>query len=171
MEKRNQTNPRPPAALPSIERLRQVLDYDPDTGRLTWAITRPKCPKGAPAGSLRQDGYRAVSVDRCNMLASRVAWALVHGAWPTGEIGHRDGDRTNDAISNLIDAPREVHHANRTKPDRDSRAPALGIRRRGNRWHARYAGLHLGAFSSIGEAFKAYLAHRASTGRVYRQET
>ncbi len=162
------TNPRPPAALPSIKRLREVLNYDPETGSMTWAINRPKCQQGAPVGSLRQDGYRAVSVDRCTMLVSRVAWALVHGRWPEHEIGHKDGDRTNDAIANLIDQPRPVHHANRLRTDRDSRAPALGIRRKGNRWHARFDGQHLGTFATIDEAFRAYLDHKASTGKLYR---
>lgn len=162
------TAPRPPAALPSIERLREVLIYHPDTGRFTWAINRPKCRQGAPAGSLRQDGFRAVSVDRCNMLASRVAWALYFGKWPNGEIGHRDGDLANDSIENLIDSDRPHHHTNRVRPDCDSRAPALGVRRRGNKWHARFKGKHLGSFPTAEEAHAAYLSYRRSTGKVYR---
>lgn len=162
------TAPRPPAALPSIERLREVLIYHPDTGRFTWAINRPKCRQGAPAGSLRQDGFRAVSVDRCNMLASRVAWAMAYGRWPDAEVTHLNGDRSDDRLMNLSDQPRDVIHANRTHPDRDSRAPALGVRQRGKRWSARFNGKHLGSFPTAEEAHAAYLSYRRSTGKVYR---
>lgn len=162
------TTPRKPGDLPSIERLAQVLNYCPATGAMTWAISRPKCKQGAPAGSLRRDGFRAVSVDRCNMLASRVAWALVHGEWPKGEIGHRDGNRANDAIANLIDSDRPHHHANRTQPDRDSRALALGVRKRGNRWHARFDGQHLGTYDTPEQAARALWEFKLAHGLVYR---
>lgn len=162
------TAPRPPAALPTIERLREVLTYHPNTGRFTWAINRPKCIQGALAGSMRQDGFRAVSVDRFNMLASRVAWAMSYGRWPDTEVTHLNGNRADDRLINLSDQPRDVIHANRTRPDRDSRAPALGVRQRGGKWHARFNGKHLGTYATAEEAHAAYLAHKQSTGKIYR---
>lgn len=86
---------------PSIERLREVLDYNPLTGDLILRIDT----KGRTAGSVAQreltGGYSYVMVDGKLMRAHRAIWALVYGEWPEGGIDHVDRDGTNNALTNL----------------------------------------------------------------------
>ena len=168
---RKQTNPRLPGALPSIEQLQAAIDYNPDTGAMLWRENRgSRARAGAQVGHIRADGYRSFCFDWHVLLTSRVAWALVHGEWPEHEIGHKDADRSNDAIRNLTDAPRPTHHANRTAQDVDSKGAALGVRKRGGRYHARFDGRHLGAYATAEQAHAAYHAHRLSLGKVYKPQ-
>lgn len=97
----------------TIQRLRQVLDYDPQSGVFIWK-ERDFSAQGwntsyAGRQALTSDngsGYRVGSVDCVKVYAHRVAWAIVHGEWPS-IIDHIDGDRSNNRISNL----RSVSHA------------------------------------------------------------
>lgn len=91
----------------TIQRLRQVLDYDPKTGVLIWKERDFAAPGWNTSYAGKQaftsdngKGYRVGSVDRVNLYAHRVAWAIVHGKWPS-TIDHIDGDKSNNRISNL----------------------------------------------------------------------
>lgn len=161
------------ANTPSIERLRELFNYDPATGLLTWAVTRSiKCKAGDVAGYIRKDNYRMLRADYKRLLASRVAWAMYYGRWPQHEIGHRDGDRSNDAINNLIDAPRSVHHLNITLPERGRDLPVLGVSntKHRRRFVAKCSGKHLGYFDSTEEASAAYQKHKKALPEWYRPD-
>lgn len=84
----------------TVERLRELLDYDPETGVFRWKEPRRKCRVGEVAGSLRKDGYVKIQVDGRFYQAHRLAWLCVYGVWPSA-IDHIDGNRANNAIANL----------------------------------------------------------------------
>lgn len=79
----------------SVERLRQVLTYNPVNGDLIWKHRgNPQWDAryaGTRAGALRRDLYVTVSVDNVNLAAHRIAWALQHGRWPEHFVDHIDG--------------------------------------------------------------------------------
>lgn len=164
-------NTRKPARLPTIARLHEAFTYNCQTGEIRNRIDRgARAPAGRLAGSMGQHGYRSLFLDGQRLLCSRVAWAMHYGHWPRLEIGHRDGNRGNDAICNLIDAPRSAHHANSTKPNSDSESPALGVRRRGHtkRLQALYDGRHIGYFDTAEEAQAAVWRYKQELGVIYR---
>ena len=108
-------------ALPSSEVLRQLLRYEPETGKLFWlprgvasfdfshdAVRLAAAWNGRNAGNeaftcVSQDGYYNGKVFNTTVRAHRVAYAIFYGEWPANHIDHVDGDRLNNRIANLRD--------------------------------------------------------------------
>lgn len=106
-------------ALPSPEVLRQLLRYEPDTGKLFWLPRGPEWfrsenPRargqvkvwnaryaGRPALEALSQGYRVGRLFDVLVRAHRVIWAMTTGAWPEGEIDHINGDRADNRMENL----------------------------------------------------------------------
>jgi hypothetical protein len=152
--------------LVTAERLRALLDYDPDTGRFHWRMRRGgAAAKGAEAGHRTAQGYRLIGIDGTNYLAHRLAWLHVHGAHPPDEIDHINGDPTDDRIANLRPCSR-TENARNVRGGRSSRFKGV-YRRLYNggktiRWvaHIRIDGKnrYLGTYPTDEEAFAAYKA-------------
>jgi hypothetical protein len=92
-------------ARPTIEELREYLDYDPESGLLAWKKrpwlrARVHQNKLTSAG-LNGAGYKLVQFAGRKLLAHRVAFALHHGRWPMPCCDHIDGDKTNNRADNL----------------------------------------------------------------------
>ena len=83
------------------EQVRELFDYDPLTGWLTWKTARRGVKVGARAGSIDTNGYRYVPIRKRFYMAQRLAWAHVHGTWPKTVLRFADGDTDNCAIDNL----------------------------------------------------------------------
>ena len=97
----------------TVERLRELLHYDSDTGVFTWRVYRsPGAKKGDVAGCVNEGGYIATQVDRKHYLSHRLAWLYVYGAWPIDEIDHKDGNPANNHIANLRDVTRLTNSQN-----------------------------------------------------------
>jgi hypothetical protein len=104
--------------LPPIERLRLLLDYNPETGDVTWRVYRGRCANvGDLAGSVSLNGYRRICIrdgDTVNYLAHRIAWALHYGEDPyPHELDHIDRNRLNNRITNLRLVTRSENMRNR----------------------------------------------------------
>lgn len=78
-----------------------LLDYDPETGVLTWLSGRRR---GRQAGSIEQ-GYLRVAIDRKRYMAHRLIWFYMYGTWPD-EIDHQNRVRSDNRLVNL----RSVNH-------------------------------------------------------------
>lgn len=102
----------------SFERMKEVLNYDPETGVFTWR-QRPahnsRKRVGDVAGSLKASGYRYINIDNRAYLASQLAWAFTRGEWPRGRVGVTDKNPENLRRDNLFAfrAP-PGEHENRT---------------------------------------------------------
>ena len=85
-----------------IPRARELYRYDPESGDLIRLVTRGKGAKGQAAGSIDKKGYKVVRIDgRHHFFAHRVAWALMTGEQPDGEIDHINGDKADNRWANL----------------------------------------------------------------------
>ncbi len=171
-------------ALPSQEVLRQLLDYNPDTGVLTWKRRGPEwfvAGKRTPsytarwwndcnAGNLafttnKPSGHKCGSLFGKSVLAHRVIWKMVHGSDAVG-IDHIDGDPANNALSNLR-AVEQAENCRNAAQRKDNSTGVTGVYQvhKANNWHARIyvdkKQVHLGCFEKFEDAVQARKAAEA----------
>lgn len=166
--------------LPTPEQLRQLLRYEPETGRLFWRERTPDLFNGGKhsaehscaiwnaryAGreaftAVDARGYVIGAVFDQSLSGHRVAWALHTGEWPAGSIDHKNGQRTDNRADNLRDA--DIYGNNRNVASaKGSSSQYLGVcldKRRG-RWRAvikvNRRQIYLGVFDAENDAAHAY---------------
>jgi hypothetical protein len=147
----------------TAERLRELLDYDPETGVFRWRARRGgRAYANAVAGTIAcRHGYRQILVDLKLFLAHRLAWLYVYGEWPPGCLDHINRQRDDNRIANLRLATMAQNCANaRVRCNNTSGFP--GVRKHKQKWTAyiKYNGrqIHLGMFDAPEKAHKAYRA-------------
>lgn len=173
-------------SLPSPDLLRQLLRYEPDTGKLYWR-KRPvemfngKDPKRAQAifntryagsealGNVNTVGYKNGNIFSKVYAAHRVIWALYYGAWPEKDIDHINGDRADNRINNLRCVDRGTNCRNQ-KMRAANKSGVMGVMFDEERakWSARIGHnmktIHLGRFNTFDEAVAARKAAEQKFG-------
>jgi hypothetical protein len=101
----------------TIDRLKEVLKYDPVSGKLFWAKKiSVKVVVGAEAGNAYKGTgkslYLRVGIFGKSYGAHNLAWAIYYGTWPEGELDHKDLDGLNNAIDNLRDGTHQNNACN-----------------------------------------------------------
>lgn len=148
--------------LPSIEYLRQVLDYNPNTGKLHWIADKgARAKAGREITRLNSDGYIYFGLDGNGYLGHRMAWYLYHGEDPNFEIDHIDGNKRNNIITNLRKADRTGNNRNKTiQKNNTSGFKGVHFKKENNKWCARIfikkKAIHLGYFESPENAYSEY---------------
>ncbi len=149
-----------------IDRLQEVLDYDPETGILTWRIrTGPMCKFDVPAGHVRRSsGYRVIRIDGKEYYAHQLAWLHFYGVPPEGDLDHRNTKRADNGIGNLREATRTQNACNRNRSSTNTTG-FKGVARFNNRYtRAKYRSsirlngkrIFLGLFHTPEAAYEAY---------------
>ena len=146
----------------TAERLREVLDYDPETGVFVRKVAKRGCRAGSVAGSVMKIGYVEIGVNGERHLAHRLAWFWVHGVLPNGYIDHIDGDKANNRIANLRDVDQTVNMQNLKTARRDNTSCGLlGVCPNRKRWAAQIivkgVTYHLGTFDTPEQAHQVYI--------------
>ena len=155
-------------------RLKELLDYDPETGVFTW-LERSALPQwnarfaGTRAGAItslrhRRSAYLQISVDRRLYLAHRLAWLWINGSWPDDQIDHRDCDGLNNRLGNIRTCTSRQNHGN-TRTHRRNKAGLKGVAPAGNKYAA-YIQIS-GATEYIGTFETAEAAHAAYCKRAF----
>lgn len=113
--------------LLSVERLREVLDYDPETGVFKWKVKiNRNIVVGSTAGGLHPKGYWRIAVDGKRYLAHRLAYLYINGEWPDDQVDHRDRNRINNRWNNLRPASQTQQNGN-TNMNKNNSSGARGV--------------------------------------------
>lgn len=162
-----------PKPLPTIEYLREALDYDPETGAFTWKA-RPRehfsSDSGyrkfstrwanTPAGCEVPSGYISIRLCDTAYLAHRIAWIIHYGVEPPGYIDHINGVRTDNRICNLRTVDSTENRRN-CSINRNNTSGITGVswKKGVNKWEAyvmvNKVKIHLGRYANIVDAIAA----------------
>lgn len=149
------------AAIITAARLRELLNYDPETGVFTWAVDRGPARKGGAAGAAQKIGYVVIRLAGQLYYAHRLAFLHMTGEWPKMTVDHIDGCKSNNRWSNL----RDVDHVTNCENQRFAQGVAdmMGAvwNKRTKNWRSVITTgdkqVHLGTFSTPEAAHAAYI--------------
>lgn len=151
----------------TAEYVRSRFNYDPETGAITWRVP-PKCHghrAGKPAGrNVRIKNSKVLSIVKLHgkyYQQSRIAWLHHYGVHADKYIDHIDGNRTNQAISNLRLATHAENMLNivRNNPRKSLPQGVSQIRKTGRFFARSMMGgksTYIGTFDTPEEASAAY---------------
>lgn len=113
----------------TAERLRALLQYDPETGRFTRLQDRhTRFKAGSIAGCLDgHTGYCRIRIDDRLHHAHRLAVLYMTGEWPKHEVDHKNGCRSDNRWSNLRDVTSSVNKENLRRARADNKCGDLGV--------------------------------------------
>lgn len=177
-----------PKPLPSPEMLRKLLRYEPDTGKLFWRERTPdmfrnggrdpqwacnnwnsKFANKEAFASLDFYGYAIGRVFNVDLKAHRVIFAIHYGFWPTNQIDHINGVRSDNRIENLREVTNKENHRN-MKINSNNSSGHMGIvwDKARKKWQSSIVvngrNKHLGRFSDITDAIAARKAAEIKYG-------
>ena len=145
-------------------RLKEILSYDPETGVFTW-LAKPspyasKIKVGNRAGCQDGERYRVIAIDQVTYGEHRLAWFYVNGIWPSGQIDHINGDKSDNRIANLRDASPGENQRNRGAM-KSNTTGFKGVTYEPRRGKFKAAITHEGKQKNLGRFDTAYEAHKA----------
>ena len=102
------------------------LNYNPETGSLTWASR--DCKSFDPTRVDKEVGYvfvkdgyinktlhMEIKGKRVMLVVARLCWLVQTGDWPEHTIDHIDRDTLNNRWDNLRDVTQSVNNQNKSK--------------------------------------------------------
>lgn len=108
------------------------------------------------AGSTDKGGYTRVKINGKTYLEHRLVWLLHKGVWPTGQLDHINGDRSDNRIENLREASNGQNRAN-SKVNKNNLSTGIeGIYLQGNRYKVVCGGKYCGLYTDLEEAKDVY---------------
>jgi hypothetical protein len=107
---------------PSQSELKQLFNYNPDTGIFTHKTNRGGVKIGSKSGSpTYKTGYIQISILNKVCLAHRLAWIYMYGEIPIGfQIDHINNIRSDNRITNLRLATSSQNHQNQKLSTRNT---------------------------------------------------
>jgi hypothetical protein len=136
----------------TYEELEKILDYDPETGILTWTVDSRNhtCKKGMAAGYIDDGLYRRIKINNKSYRTHRLAWLLFYKEHPRHYIDHIDRNKLNNAIINLRDVTPSENCRN-TAIYKNNTSGYVGVSKQGSGYQAILYGRYIG-YSSTAEA-------------------
>lgn len=140
--------------------LREMLHYDPFSGDFTWLVEPAKRGQiGTVAKYVDDKGYIKISVKGKQYRAHRLVWLYLYGRLPANGLDHRDGNRQNNALSNLREATQGQNMKNRAL-NKNNKTGYKGVTNYGGKFMAQIMcdgkPYKLGTFCTAEDAYAAY---------------
>lgn len=142
------------------KRLKEVLDYDAETGSFTRKINIGKRYKaGEIAGTINHHGYRVIMVDGQQYQSHRLAFLYINEEFPKNSIDHINQIKTDNRISNLRSVKHQENCKNQPiRSNNTSGVTGVCYNKKSNKWQAQIKltdkQLNLGSFTNKDEAIK-----------------
>lgn len=150
-----------------LAEMKEYLSYDPETGHFTWIKKRKaQSVAGDLAGSLEKSGYIRIGFKGDVYNAHRLAWLFYYGIMPKDLIDHKNGNRSDNWITNLRECSNKENQQNQQKAQIDNKTGMLGVC--WDSYNNRYKAAikvdgkirNLGNFNTPEEAHKKYLEEK-----------
>lgn len=144
--------------------LKKRLHYNSDTGIWTWIFDNGRhCWKGKPAGSIFENRYIRISIDRKNYFSHRLAFLYMIGRFPNAgmETDHINGNGLDNRWCNLREVTNRQNGFNKlVRKNSASGFKGVFFIHLRNKWEARLKlngkDIYLGQFLDKNDAAKAY---------------
>lgn len=156
----------------TVDRLKECLAYNQETGVFVWKNPRKHSLKGAQAGRAhKKRGYREIYIFGRLHYAHRLAWLYMTGEMPKKLIDHIDHNKDNNSWPNLREVDYSVNGKHRAGAQSNSKTGIKGVSSNGSGYRARIfehgKQICFGTFKNIADAVQAYEAGIA----MYRMPT
>jgi hypothetical protein len=140
--------------------LKEILEYQPDTGLFYWKTSGKGIKKNRKAGHLSKDGYVDIRIKNSLYPAHRVAWMMVTGSWPNNFVDHINRIRSDNRFVNLREATKAENAQNTDLPSNNTSGYKGVVWHKPNRnWCAQIfinkKHIHLGSFKNLQDAINA----------------
>ena len=143
------------SGLPDLERLKDIIKYDHESGNAFWRVSRGSAKKGTRI-TCESNGYIVVRIDGKLYRLHRVLFKMYHGYEPENDIDHINGIKTDNRISNLREASRSCNNFNANFGVGRTGVRGVKMSKNGTRYEARIkrggVAKHLGAYDTLVEA-------------------
>jgi hypothetical protein len=98
----------------ALERLQELLAYEPETGFFRWRVNKHRALAGAVAGTVlsQERPYLVIGIDDSRYLAHRLAWFYMTGKWPEDGVDHINGKQFDNRWVNLREATQSQNSGN-----------------------------------------------------------
>ena len=161
----------------TYQRLRELVEYDPASGKFSWRKVRANRSPDNSLGWISWNGYCCFSIERRIYRAHRLAWLYMTGQWPKEDIDHKNGERADNRWENLREATRGQNLANKRMDSRNTSGfKGVSWSRKCRKWQSHIKvnrkSMLLGFFETKEEAHAAYCnAADLHFGEFARPET
>lgn len=148
----------------TAERVRRLLRYNKESGKLFWRVSRGSVAAGKEAGTLKKNGYYYIAILGRKYQVHRVIWLIVYGHWPIHTIDHINRNPGDNRLLNLRDVPQGANKAN-SGAYKNNRLGVKGVSRSGKRFKSSLfvngKSIYLGTFDTPEQASRVFQdAHR-----------
>ncbi len=139
--------------------LKELLNYDPNTGVFTWRVSQGRAVKGKIAGG-KDKGYIKIKINKTLYLAQRLAFLYMDGNFPEDCTDHINHNRSDNRFINLRKCSKKDNNKNVSKRiDNTSGITGVCWHKQHEKWYSQIqnSGKHeyIGLFSEIWDAICA----------------
>jgi hypothetical protein len=144
-------------------KLREMFEYDLETGEFKSKIRRGRFGKLKLVGTINPSGYRNIHINHKRFYAHRLVWLYLYGNMPENQIDHINGVRHDNRLCNLRLATVQQNAQNRGKQaNNTSGYKGVTWSKKSQKWQAQICQnkcrIYIGLFNDPKEAHMAYIA-------------